>query len=136
MWKQFNKIGHPKFFAELASVAASEGGKSGRTVKGIYGWWSDVKWRVLQWRRVNRVVPWRVFTDGEVKGIAVKEGKSGRTVKGIYGWWSEVKWRVLQWRRVNRVIPWRVFTDGEVKWREVKGIRVKEGKSGRTVKGI
>jgi len=45
--------------------SAVKEGKSGRTVKGIYGWWS------------------------EVKGSAVKEGKSGRTVKDIYGWWSE-----------------------------------------------
>jgi uncharacterized protein YuzB (UPF0349 family) len=24
--------------------SAVKGGKSGRTVKGIYGWWSEVKW--------------------------------------------------------------------------------------------
>ena len=33
---------------------------------------SEVKWRVVQWRRVNQGVPWRVLTGGEVKWSEVK----------------------------------------------------------------
>jgi len=50
---------------------------------------SEVK--VSAVKGVNRGVPWRVFTGGEVKWSAVKGSKSRRIVKGIYWWWSEVK---------------------------------------------
>jgi len=55
-----------------------KGVKSGCTVKGIYGWWSEVKWSEVKC--------------GEVKGV-----KPGCTVKGIYGWWSEVSWSAVKW---------------------------------------
>jgi len=71
--------------------SAVKGVKSGCTVKGIYGWWSEVKWSIVHRRGLNRGVPWRVFMVGEVKWSAVKGVKSGYNVKGIYGWWSEVK---------------------------------------------
>jgi hypothetical protein len=29
--------------------SAVKGGKSGRTVKGTYGWWSEVKWSEVKW---------------------------------------------------------------------------------------
>jgi len=59
--------------------SAVKGVKSGCTVKGIYGWWGEVKWGKVQWRGLNRGVPWRVFMVGEVK-------------------WSEVKCSEVKWR--------------------------------------
>ena len=53
-----------------------KGVKSGCTVKGIYGWWSEAKWSDVKWSAVNL---------SEVKCSAVKGVKSGCTVKGIYG---------------------------------------------------
>jgi len=47
--------------------SAVKGGKLRLTVKGTYGWWSEVKWRVVQWREVNWGLPWRVLMGGEVK---------------------------------------------------------------------
>jgi hypothetical protein len=33
--------------------SAVKGVKSGCTVKGIYGWWSEVKWVQVQWSEVK-----------------------------------------------------------------------------------
>ena len=33
--------------------SALKGGKSGRTVKGTYGWWSEVKWSEVKWSEVK-----------------------------------------------------------------------------------
>jgi len=37
---------YPKSVVKWSEVKCSavKGGKSGHTVKGIYGWWSEVKW--------------------------------------------------------------------------------------------
>ena len=66
----------------------------------------EVKWSVVQWRGLNRGVPWRVFMVGEVQ-------------------WIEVKWSLVQWRGLNQGVPWRVFMVGEVQWIEVRWSAVK-----------
>jgi hypothetical protein len=50
--------------------------------------WSEVRWRLVQWRGVKESVPWRVFTGGEVKW------KEGHVKVGVqYLWRNNIrKW--------------------------------------------
>jgi len=52
-----------------------------------------VKWSVVQWRGLNRGVPWRVFMVGEVK-------------------WSKVKWGEMQWSEVKVLLKLECYTCG------------------------
>jgi len=39
-----------------------KGVKSGCTVKGIYGWWSEVKWGEVQWSEVKVLLKMVYYT--------------------------------------------------------------------------
>jgi hypothetical protein len=50
--------------------SAVKGVKAGCTVKGIYGWWSEVKWNTVKWNAVKwNAVKWNAvkWSKGPVK---------------------------------------------------------------------